>query len=243
MKLVASMIVKNELQRFLPLTVTALKEFCDTVVVLDDGSTDGSYEYLEQAGVRVKPNDGPTFFEHEGAARQRLLDWTLESNPTHILAIDADEVVADGRALRAAIDYDDEQPVWTLVMEEVWKADENHLWVRIDGGWRPHPCPILYRVTPNMGTIQQKQLSCGREPEGVRKQHGRGLESGTEVLHLGWLRESERVVRYERYAVHDGGKFHASSHLKSILWTDKQVRLQPREWPAGLSLDQLASKV
>ena len=41
--------------------------------------------------------DGGTFYEHEGRARQKLLTLTQELEPTDVLAIDADEFVADGQ--------------------------------------------------------------------------------------------------------------------------------------------------
>lgn len=242
MNLVASLIVHNERDRYLEPVVSSLLEFCDELRVLDDSSDDGTYEWLVgQERVAVTPNLGERFFAHEGQARQRLLEWTLEARPTHVLAIDADEFVADGRAVRAALDMDDLAPVWTLPMQEVWKVDENRLWLRRDGGWREHPAPVLWRV-PVRGMrnqswrISDKALSCGREPVAVRQLFFRrqALVSGTEILHFGWTNVADRAARYARYVEHDGGQFHASQHIQSIMWSDRRVRLSPRDWPVGL---------
>jgi len=236
LKLIAGLIVKNEMRRYLPLAVDSLLEFVDEIRVLDDMSTDGSYDYLlGKERVSVLTNTGPTFFEHEGKARQALLNWTLEAEPTHILAIDADEFVSDGAALRSYLEGPGQ--VFTLVMEEVWKADEN-LWIRHDGGWRAHPVPILYAVPQSRShdwQIMDRALACGREPLAVRRLAGRAVNLPISVLHFGWTDESNRQARYQRYVEHDNGNFHAKRHLDSIMWDDRQVQLRVREWPPSLT--------
>lgn len=243
MKLVASVICRNELGRYLEPFVAHLLEFVDEIRLLDDHSEGGTFEWLWALGehdkrVQVARLPAPPMFQHEGRARNRLLQWTLIGQPTHILAIDADEFVSDGQALRAACEGDQGNGAWTLQMEEVWKADERRLWTRQDGGWRAHQIPILWRVPERMTgdyRIQNRQLACGREPVAVRALARRAAPTGASVLHLGWLREAERAARYERYVEADGGRFHASTHLRSIMWTDKRVRLRARPWPAALA--------
>lgn len=239
MKLVASLIVHNELSRYLKPCIMALEEFCDEIRVLDDGSDDGGPQWLmRRESVWLRANTGDKFFENEGNARNRLLDWTLASDPTHVLAIDADEFVTDGRALRQALEHNPDQPVWTLKMEEIWKADENSLWVRNDGGWRAHEIPCLWRVPEQMGSdwrISDRALACGREPEPVRQQFRRAISTGQSILHFGWTNEAARNDRYQRYVTHDGGEFHANQHIQSIMYPDSRVRLQGRPWPPGLS--------
>lgn len=233
MRLVASMMVHNELGRYLPQSIAALSEFCDQVAVYDDGSTDGSGAWLSgQKNVSVLVGSDSTFFDHEGQARQRLLEWTLEAEPTHILSIDADEFVADGWAVRDACEG--EGMAWTLDMQEVWEIDGDCMCVRTDGGWRPHAVPALYRVpaNPDVLRIADRALACGRVPTEIAGQ--RAQPSGTEILHLGWTNKAERAARHDRYAVADGGKFHASTHLDSIMWPDDRVSLEGRPWPSSM---------
>jgi glycosyltransferase involved in cell wall biosynthesis len=237
MKLVASLIVKDELSRLLELCIASLQEFCDEIRVLDDGSTDGSYEWLVEQGCSVLRNDGPAWAEHEGRARQRLLEWTLASEPTHVLAIDADELVDDGLALRRTISDAPELAVWTLIVEEVWKADQAGLWLREDGGWRRRPAPLLWRVPAALTKewrISERALACGREPLAVRRARRDWCPSGAQLLHFGWTREAERASRYERYVALDGGRFHSASHLRSIMWPERKMTLTPCSWPDGL---------
>lgn len=239
MKLVASLIVRNEADRYLEPCLAHLLDFCDEVAVLDDGSMDGSATLAQSFGARVHVlrSDTSSFYEHEGRARQALLDWTFYHDPTHVLAIDADEFVTDGQAVRAACD-DSVRDVWTLEMEEVWELDGDCICIREDGGWRSHPVPILYRVPGARGLdiwrIDDKPLACGREPLAVRRLAARSRPTGASVLHFGWANEAEREDRWHRYAVADGGRYHRSTHLDSILWTDERVHLRARGWPPEL---------
>lgn len=241
MSLVASLIVKNELGRYLQSNIGHLREFCDLICVMDDGSTDRTGEWLddnadEQMIVKhIDPDDG-FFAGHEGRRRNALLEWTLEQHPTWVLAIDADEFVTDGAAVR---DFT-QQPrqVGTLDMKEVWKAQNGTYSIRMDGGWRPHSVPIMWRAAghPRMRRwhIADRALACGREPEIIRSMMGRARPTGSSILHFGWANEAGRDDRFQRYVTADGGKFHQGSHLASIMWPDDKVVLSAERWPIGL---------
>jgi hypothetical protein len=121
----------------------------------------------------------------------------------------------------------------------------------MDGGWRPRPAPILWQSPPNSRASQgrdwqiaNRALACGREPVGVVRQaiRGKARDSGVQVMHFGWTCLAERQRRFDRYAEHDQGKFHANAHLQSILWPDEQVKLSQREWPA-LPIDAILRSV
>ncbi len=249
MKLVASMIVRNEMRRYLEPCLRSLLEFCDEIRILDDASDEPGWPHdLNGLGANVvmKRSGYPMFFEHEGRARNILLDWTLEGNPTHVLAIDADEFITDGALVREACERNEGQGSWSLVMEEVWKADPRSLYVRMDGGWRAHPVPILWRVPSvrerrsGLWQIKDRALACGREPMALRSR--RPIPTGSSVLHLGWTNEAERRERHARYVRHDNGKFHASTHLASIMWPDRRIRLKRRPWPASMDCADIVSR-
>lgn len=249
MKLIASMIVRNELGRYLEPCLRSLLEFCDEVRILDDGSDEPGWPHaLNGLGGQVvmKRNERPSFFAHEGRARNELLAWTLEGNPTHVLAIDADEFVTHGAAVRKACEQDQGLGSWSLMMEEVWKADERSLYTREDGGWRKHPVGVLWRVprgrVAHSGAwqIMNRKLACGREPLAVRRI--RPLPVRASILHMGWANLSERRARYERYVEHDNGSFHARQHLDSIIWPDRKVRLRRRPWPESLDAETILAR-
>lgn len=243
MKLVASLLVRNELSRYLEPCIDHLLAFCDEIRIVNDNSNDGTDRWLAahpENGSRifVTYNSSSTFFTHEGATRNALLDWTFEARPTHVLATDADEFVADGPALRAFIESHP-APVYHLCMEEVWKADPAGLHVREDGGWRSHWVSAVWKAPARRDSkwrIADRKLACGREPRAVYAlvNSGGAAETDMSLFHLGWANEATRRARYQRYVVHDGGRFHRSAHLDSIMWTDEKVSLRSIDWPAGL---------
>jgi hypothetical protein len=238
--LTAALVTRNEVRRYLPIVVEHLLAFCDTVVVLDDGSDDGTRQWLcdhEEEGKRLQVSWQPrsTFYQHEGRIRQSLLDLTLAQKPTAVLSLDADELVSDGAVLREYLDRDPDVAIWSLAIAEVWQADASSLWTRQDGGWRTHPLCVLWRIEPGATyRMMNRKLACGRVPTRVIRSASRAVPTGESLFHFGWTDESERVARHARYTKHDGGRFHRSDHLDSILWNDERVELEAHSWPDAL---------
>lgn len=240
-KLVASLIVRNELSRYLEPCIGHLLEFCDEIRVLDDDSSDG---WIRELGIAKDSritvlyqhvpgrNERPDFHLH-AEARNALLTWTLDAQPDYVLAIDADELVADGRAVRRACETGAD--VVTLEMAEVWEACDDLLCIRQDGGWRSHEIGCVWRAAAfatQALSLADKGHATGRVPDAVHR--GRARPSGSVVYHFGWANRSERAERYKRYADGDGGKFHAAAHIQSIMWNDGKVECEARPWPEAL---------
>ena len=232
MRLIASLIVRNELGRYLGPCIDHLLEFCDEIRVLDEGSTDG-WSDDRVTCLRNEPRAGDAFFQH-AAMRQRLLDFTLEGAPTHILAIDADEFIADGAQLRRSCDNG--FGAYKVCLQEVWRVRDDELDIRQDGGWVEHDVALVWRpdrvLRSDQLKITDRGHATGRTPDVVS-----ALATGhtcTSLLHFGWANVGERDERYARYAVGDAGKFHAKAHIDSIMWSDERVRLTPVGWPAAL---------
>ena len=240
MHLIAAMPVRNEMGRYLQRSVEHALTYCDEVRVLDNGSDDGSAEWLEaQDRVSVEHREGLGWMEeggHEGAVRQALLEHALAGEPTHVLALDADEIVPKGKDLRATLKGRPRQPVWALRVVEAWSTDP---WlIRVDGGWRPRHAPIVYRVPgergPDWHARTDLRLACPREPVAVAKLYrgaGRRTKLPIDLVHLGWANPAEREIRAARYFEHDDGQFHRNEHLESILWTDERLQLQGYSMP------------
>ena len=239
MKLVASAIVRNEADRYLDIWLRHLLTFCDEVRLLDDGSTDGTASVARQYApeVQIAPVRGPAFIQNESAARNELIQWTMRGEPTYVLAIDADEFIGDSTLLRFQLGQ--EAPVYALTMREVWKVRGAEVGLRVDGLWGDRRCPIMWRspgvLIGNRWRIPNRRLASGREPQAVRGQ--RGFDTGVGVYHFGWTREAERKARAERYYEHDGGRFHANQHLRSLLDADDAVTLDWKPWPPSVPGD------
>jgi hypothetical protein len=242
MKLVATMMcAKVETDRYLHAAVAHALGYCDEIVLTFDGvkpRPENDWTLGLTWGdddVRVISHWSHVgFFEHEGRCRQQGLDVAMERDPTHILAIDADEFVSDGTLLRMNVQARPEVATWSLCMQEVWKADADGLTLRSDGQWVERDVPILYRpdsIPKALLQMPDKALASGRTP--VRLSQPRA-HTCTAILHFGWTRLEERQRRYDRYVQHDGGRFHASAHLDSIMWPDSRLRFTGRDWPASL---------
>mgnify|MGYP001209275565 FL=1 len=271
LKLVASLITRNEADKYLVQCVEALQGFCDEIRAVDDDSTDGTHSLMQKMGVKVLRNDRSMFYEHEGRARQQLLEWTMEAEPTHILVVDGDELVVGGDKLREAVSVpapeltlrerrqrgrggrDSTITVWRLQMQEIWGATEDHLLVRQDGGWKEHPVPICFHVPPDHHSNRQmrrhwqipdRALACGRIPaEAVMASNRVSGEASATILHFGWSCEADRWARHQRYVKHDGGAHHASKHLDSIMWDDSKVLLTHRPWPNGVDKHTMLERI
>lgn len=249
MKIAASLIVHNELDRYLVHCLTHLAKWVDVIVVLDDGSTDGTAGLLSNhdwgCEVVVSPNSGTSFRENEGVARSTLTDLTLAQSPDWVLAIDADEFVGNGTQVRECLEQHPDVLVWKLCMSEVWKVTPSQMLIRIDGGWRPHEAPILWSTKiPGPHGIAAKELASGRVgPEILRENSRRGGVTGEQIFHFGWTNEQERERRWRRYHEQDGGRFHASQHIASIMYPDERVQLCEQDWPEGLDRGMIIGAV
>lgn len=236
MQLTASLIVRNELGRYLIPCVEHLRTFCDRIVIVDDASDDGTSEWLEeheddQLAVIVQP--ASRFYQHEGQARQRLLDYTLDTHPTHVLNLDADEFLADGPELRRLVEAQPDVAAWHIPIEEVWMANGDHYLHRTDGGWSMGRT-LCWKVPDRKLSFPNRRLACGRVPMQIRTFRATPAGPGVSLLHVGWLDPSQREPRHARYVRHDGGRFHASAHLDSILWPPERISLHMRPWPPAL---------
>lgn len=231
MRLVAYMVVAPlETSRYLRLAVESLAGFCDEIRVWADGAPSVIRGALRGTPADVEGTEEGGFWQHEGQVRQRAYEWALRSDPTYVLAIDADEFVADGLALRRALkEHEAVVEVSALCMQEVWAANPGSLTVRMDGGWSPHPIPIVWKPQPNW-RIPNRAGASGRTPSEVLSRWDRSF-CPTEILHFGWTNVAERVQRYERYTS-TAGFGHNSRHVRSIM--DATVSECHQPWPEGL---------
>jgi len=125
----ACVIAKNEADRIGP--CLASLSFCDEIVVLDSGSTDGTQDLCRAAGARVVETDWPGWVKQKNRAVDAAgHDW--------ILSLDADERV--DAALRARIEAlrDGElgRPDAPRAYEVTRKVFYLGRWIR-HGGWYP----------------------------------------------------------------------------------------------------------
>lgn len=252
MRLVAMVMVgPGEEDRYLGPFFEHLEAFCDEIRVRWE-SLDGVYAF-DFGGPKIQVSRAaPSFFSHEGRARQELLMWTMAGDPSHILAIDADEFVADGAKLRGAMEVGSHTGVWKLTMTEIWGASEQSLDVRTDGKWPPRPVGVAFEVPRDHWTDRQKRRhwrlpdtvgGCGRVPILTAAAGNRTTAPPvTEILHFGWACKADRAARHARYANLDGFG-HDHRHIASIMFDDTQVSVKTMLWPPSLDKRALLERV
>jgi glycosyltransferase involved in cell wall biosynthesis len=230
MRIIANMVARNEADRFLPEVLEHLNGIVDEIVFSDDYSTDNSVQVAKEAGAHVyeSPWKHAMFTEHE--ARLRQWSWTnLEAHAQvgdWILAIDADEKLYETfdevsiRNLVEETNYD----VINIKFVHMW--DEKHF--RIDKLWKPNNSFRLFRFREG-GTYRYRKLACGAEPsyviDAVRSRRYL-VQSGLVMQHLGYQKDEDKKMKYDRYMTLDKGEFHNIDHLVSIM--DSNVELV--EW-------------
>lgn len=226
---------KENLERF----IKYIKPLVDALVVYDDGSTDGSYEYLLQHTpyvIRGVRND----FAYERSHKQVLLQETLKLKPDFILWLDADEVLTANAAdqLQGLCAYCVENQIDGLSFHELnlWRS---HSWRRLDSLYDTGWFVRLWRVTPDMryedakpGLHQSQYPSTIRNIVQVR---------GVEVLHYGFSSEKRLAYKYLVYKSHGQRGY---DMLDRLISEEKLVvQKVPKElFPEGLWLDDEAPK-
>ncbi|HWP97962.1 MAG TPA: class I SAM-dependent methyltransferase, partial [Syntrophomonadaceae bacterium] len=188
--------IKGNLERF----AKYMKPLVDSLVVYDDGSTDGSYEYmLTQTPyvIRGVKNE----FVNEISHKQILLEEALRLSPDFILWLDADEVLTANAAngLQALCAMCMENQVDGVVFHEInlWRS---HTWRRLDSlydvGWFVR----LWRVTPGMHYEEPRPgLHQRPYPSTINKLQ---WADSVQVLHYGFSSPQRLAYKYLVYQSH-----------------------------------------
>ena len=208
LSLIAAMLTYND-EWALRHTIPILSSICEEVFVQDDGSTDGSLEFLRSftnVNVSFYSNPQPRRNREEGRSRQELVDRVANSSASHILFLDADEVPCP-RFPRWYVENCETWGVTSAPWIHFW-GDFNH--VRVDSyrsplgrqyHWGPthsvKKFPLMrhtqgrrysYDVTVHMG-------GCSRFPQAPEHSAVDGVfhQNHWSLLHLGYLRPDRRT--------------------------------------------------
>jgi glycosyltransferase involved in cell wall biosynthesis len=216
MSIVVASLVRNEIGKFLPRALVEWKTFASDIVVLDDNSTDGSYEAAKEAGAIVerRASGAVSAWGAEALARQELFElaWSVARLDDHILVLDADMVPArDPRAFCTP----EADGVW-FVLYDVWGYDiakndlgeweTSQLWYRSDTFWRAHHAPRLWSVRktkerPKQWKWTSDRIHTGHFPSNLpfmRNVIYAPPDYG--LLHMAYSTETLRQDKYVAYA-------------------------------------------
>lgn len=210
MHVTVASIVRNEAGRFLPSALEAWGAFADRIVVLDDGSTDGTAELCEAAGADVYRQDPSMFLPgvaNEWRSRKKL--WGLACGGAEwVLWLDADQVMnCDPRPwLKPAVSCFRVYDLWgeNEYREDAWWTGHLRCW------WPSVHVPSL----PDgfVGQWNERGVHCGHVP--VNLPGTRHAVNECVVLHYAYVTpelRAEKAARYEGLAPHltPQERFHA----------------------------------
>ena len=200
-KIVAICQVYNELEKDnLPRFFKYLKPVVDDIVIYDDCSTDGSYEYAltrTQYVIRGVKND----FSDERSHRQQMLDQALKLKPDYILWLDADEVLTKGaeKKLQELCAFCEKKRIDGISLHELnlWRSST---WRRVDSLYDAGWFTRLWKVKPGIRFLESKkglhQTQVPLTIEKVRK------NKDLAVLHYGFSSKKSIAYKYLTYRSH-----------------------------------------
>jgi len=224
-------LIKGNLERF----TNYVKPLVDALIVYDDGSTDGSYEYmLTQTPhvIRGYKND----FVNERSHKQVLLQEALKLSPDFILWLDADEVLTANASeylqtlCASCIENNNDGVVFHEI--NLWRS---HTWKRLDSLYNVGWFVRLWRVTPRM-CYEEIQPGLHQRPYPSSVQRLQWADS-VQVLHYGFSSQQRLAHKYLVYQSHGQSGYDMLDRLIS----EEQLVLEkvpPELFPEGLWSDE-----
>jgi peptidoglycan/xylan/chitin deacetylase (PgdA/CDA1 family)/glycosyltransferase involved in cell wall biosynthesis len=213
----------------LPGYFESVRGFADTILALDDGSTDGTRELLESeplVSVVLGNPRRPDFRGWDDAGnRNRLLEAAEQLEPHWIISLDADERIGadEGAALRRFVESDAIRGyAYGFRVFRMWEDLEHYtqsgLWV-----YR------LFSGGPGL-SFPSKRLHFVPVPRTIPRH--RWIRTTIRIQHLASLTPERRALRFAKYEEADPNNEFQHSY-RDLLSSDDEVRKwEPR--PAGL---------
>lgn len=212
-------LVRNETERFWPTALEAWSSFADRVVVLDDGSDDGSDDLAEaHSNVRLVRRAEVGAWGAEAGARQELFElvWDTARVDDYIFWLDADMVPA--RDPRVFMDTKADAVCFRLY--DLWNTDLDY---RHDEFWRGHLVPRVWMIRRTDAlssdfTWDRRGIHVGHLPGDMTFESYAYAPEDYSLLHFAyvhpWLRE-DKYVQYASVAseLTDFEKAHARTIL------------------------------
>lgn len=198
-RLLALLSARNEM-RFLPGLMANLAPHVDGIVALDDGSSDGTGEYLDGRPEVVELlRSGPTRAGWDEVGNHRaLLAAALRHGADWVLCIDADErVEREFRPRAEAVTADGERrgvQAYAVRLRELWNSPSHY---RADGVWGRKAVARLFRALPDH-QFDERPLHAVKAPLQGRID-GQFPLADLELFHLRMIDREDRVARRRRY--------------------------------------------
>jgi hypothetical protein len=225
-RLLAVLAERDEM-RFLPGFVRNVGPQVDGIVALDDGSTDGSAEYLASRPevielIRVPP-DRPAW--DEAGNYRRLVEAALRHGAEWIISVDADERVEREfreraeRVIRRGSLLG--RRAYEVRLRELWDTPEQY---RADGVWgRKRPGRLFAaRADHEFDATPLHGQKCPVQ----ERRNGLYTLADLELYHLRMIDPADRAARRRRYELADPDARHQPDHGYAYLTDERGLRLR-----------------
>ncbi len=217
---------KGHLQRFFEY----LPKNVDEIVIYDDASTDGSWEYAQQFTpyvIRGNKND----FKNEREHKKIMLEKALELKAEFVLSIDADEVLSDndGSKLQKLAEWVEKEGLDGAYLRDanLWRSVN---WARTDNDFDKANFLRFWKVKPGiMYSGIKSGLHMSPAPDGIKKVKNQDIVC---FLHFGFATDKSIIAKYLTYAKHGQKGINLSR-----LIDESELTLRPVEenlFPKGL---------
>jgi len=228
MNLTVATMVKDEIDRFWPKALEVWNDFSDSIIVLDDGSTDGTREAAQNAGAYIVAVEAQSkaAWGNESPKRQLLFEevWKRTAEGDYIFFLDADMIPA--RCPRAIIDEEGE--TFAFGLYDLWEPKR----YRDDSFWAAHfhPRPWMIKRTNEEGPWEwnQRGIHCGHFPLNLRLSRIRYAPEDFSILHYAYVTPELREAKYKQYqSVRTQLSYLEWAHVESILEPNPKLRDLP----------------
>lgn len=196
-KVIALLQVKNEI-RHIPEVLLHLDQYCDGIILLDDDSTDGSYENAvsQKLLLKVQKNGSDKF--DDLALRNITLELASFFNSSWLFFFDADERFDPRYADLYAIDKKSQVDSVCFFVVHLWNHNEFY---RIDLPEKKTGLLTRFRMFRSFGMLQITANRILHFPATPFKKNR--LDSSILIRHFGNVDPATRRMKYERYTRED----------------------------------------
>lgn len=206
LKLTAMLQMYNELEQGnLPRYMDSISRYCDSLVVYDDGSTDGSIDYIidewsdkiELKFYRSDKNDFVAEVDH----KSKLLEMSRELGTNWLFRIDADEVIekrGEDGGIRQLCERGDSEGFDSFAFRNanLWR---NPRYYRLDNSFNDFVSCRLWKITDN---VKYTQTSRGLHQRAVPQGLCKETWADSITLHYGFASDESIIRKYKTYKSH-----------------------------------------
>ena len=217
MSLLVCSLCKDEMGRYLTKVVPIWQQFADEILVVDDGSTDGSLEYLKENSCTVVRNDGPPMFGAERHIRELLFTEAIKTNHDWLLWLDTDMIPSsDPRPFT-------ERAMNSLAFRycDLWNSSQ----YREDEHWNAHLRPRVWAIKNDVRgnpRLADRGWHSGHIPRAAVKSLVGVVPERCSLLHYAYATEEGRQRQYHKYL-----KLHQEGHVTGLEWDHARTIIDP----------------